>query len=469
MSDLEGLVNILLDRGFHESDIKIKLVDEILTFKSDISKVKAEKIADAVLKEVLRSRSVKQVKNKVLHELVDYPKSNVSMGVMGVGSRGEGDIFVHKLIAKLASLGGLNPFLGPLSLDDAGMVSVGDLIVAVSVDGTHSRLSNFPFLAGFHVTRACLRDVYVKGAKPIALFDDIHLADDGDIGKLFDFVVGINVVSSLIRVPLVAGSTLRVGGDMVIGERMVSCVGAVGIVKAKHNVTAKRNVKPGDVILMSEGAGGGTITTSAIYSGNFDVILETLNLRFLEICDFLLESNLISKIHSMTDVTNGGIRGDANTICKEAGVGLVIDGKIVEEMVNEKVLEMLKHQSIDPLGVSLDSLLMFVPENFSEEIRSQIRKLGVKVEPVGYVVDKPKKAKIIVDGKLLDLKPKFRESAYTEVKKVVGERSPANKVELEKAVKKAFYNSIKKRNFFMEIVKRSMLKNSRIGEAGYSG
>ena len=461
MSDLEGLANTLLDKNFPESEVKLRLIDEILTFKKGKSKEEAEKIADAILREVLRSRSAKQSRNKILRELIDYPRSNVSMGVMGVGSRGEGDIFVHKLIAKLASFGGLNPFLGPLSLDDAGMVSFGDLIIAVAVDGTHSRLSNFPFLAGFHVTRACLRDVYVKGAKPVALFDDLHLADDGDIGKLFDFVAGINVVSSLMKVPLVAGSTLRVGGDMVIGERMVSCVGAVGIVKAKNNVTAKRNIRPGDIILMSEGAGGGTITTSAIYSGNFDVILETLNLRFLEVCDFLLESNLISKIHSMTDVTNGGIRGDANTICREAGVGLVIDGEAVEKMVNKKVLEMLKHQSIDPLGVSLDSLLMFVPKDFSEEVRSQIRKLGVRVEPVGYVVDKPKKAKIIVNGKLLDLKPKFRESAYTEVKKVVGEESSTNKAELEKMVKKAFYSSIKKRNFFLKIVRRSMLRGKR--------
>ncbi|CEG13008.1 hypothetical protein MSIBF_A3080004 [groundwater metagenome] len=39
-----------------------------------------------------------------------------------------------------------------------------------------------------------------------------------------------SAVSELADVPLVAGSTLRIGGDMVIGERMVSSVGAVGII-----------------------------------------------------------------------------------------------------------------------------------------------------------------------------------------------------------------------------------------------
>ncbi|RJX16395.1 hypothetical protein CW703_00780 [Candidatus Bathyarchaeota archaeon] len=450
MADLEGLANILMDKGYPPENIKLRILDEILTFKK-VSKIEAEKLAEAVVKEVSKSRKAKE--DRLMRRLLDFPRSNVSMGQMGVGSRGEGDIFVHKLIAKLASMDAPTPFLGPLSLDDAGMVKYGNLVVAVAVDGTHSRLSNYPFIAGFHVTRACLRDVYVKGAKPIALFDDLHLADDGDLGKLFDFVAGINTVASLVKVPLVAGSTLRVGGDMVVGDRMVSCVGAVGIVKTTKNVTAKRNIKPGDIMLMTEGAGGGTITTTAIYSGNFDVILETLNIRFLKVCDYLLESGLISKIHTMTDVTNGGIRGDANTICEEAKVGMVVDGEAVEKTINKKVLKMLKECGVDPLGVSLDSLLIFTPKENCEEIMEKIRKLGIKIEEVGFVVEKPKKAKIIVGDKIVDLKPKFRESAYTEIKKVVGEETPIDKDKLEKAVKKAFKEAIKKRNYFLKIVK----------------
>ena len=450
MADLEGLANILMDKGYPPENIKLRILDEILTFKK-ISKMEAEKLAEAVVKEVSESRKAK--KDRLMRRLLDFPRSNVSMGQMGVGSRGEGDIFVHKLIAKLASMDAPTPFLGPLSLDYPGIVKYGNLVVAVDVDGTNSRLRNYPFMAGFHVTRACLRDVYVKGAKPIALFDDLHLADDGDLGKLFDFVAGINTVASLVKVPLVAGSTLRVGGDMVVGDRMVSCVGAVGIVKTTKNVTAKRNIKPGDIMLMTEGAGGGTITTTAIYSGNFDVILETLNIRFLKVCDYLLESGLISKIHTMTDVTNGGIRGDANTICEEAKVGMVVDGEAVEKTINKKVLKMLKECGVDPLGVSLDSLLIFTPKENCEEIMEKIRKLGIKIEEVGFVVEKPKKAKIIVGDKIVDLKPKFRESAYTEIKKVVGEETPIDKDKLEKAAKKAFKEAIKKRNYFLKIVK----------------
>ena len=114
---------------------------------------------------------------------------------------------------------------------------------------------------------------------------------------------------------------------------------------------------------------------------------------------------------------------------------------------------MLKECGVDPLGVSLDSLLIFTPKENCEEIMEKIRKLGIKIEEVGFVVEKPKKAKIIVGDKIVDLKPKFRESAYTEIKKVVGEETPIDKDKLEKAVKKAFKEAIKKRNYFLKIVK----------------
>ncbi len=52
-----------------------------------------------------------------------------------------------------------------------------------------------------------LRDVCVMGADPIAMLSDIHLADDGDVGKLFNFTAGVCAVSELVDVPLVAGST----------------------------------------------------------------------------------------------------------------------------------------------------------------------------------------------------------------------------------------------------------------------
>ena len=42
------------------------------------------------------------------------------------------------------------------------------------------------------------------------------------MAKLFDDTAGITTVSDALHVPLIAGSTLRVGGDMVLGDRMTA-------------------------------------------------------------------------------------------------------------------------------------------------------------------------------------------------------------------------------------------------------
>jgi len=147
------------------------------------------------------------------------------------------------LIAKIAEvIGKTSAVVDSSHLDDSGVVRAGGQYLVVTIDGMHSRLSDFPFLAGFHVARAALRDVIsVMGARPVAMLSDIHVADDGDVAKIFDHIAGITTVSDLTGIPLITGSTLRIGGDMVIGERMTGGVGAVG---TAENLTARIQAKP---------------------------------------------------------------------------------------------------------------------------------------------------------------------------------------------------------------------------------
>ncbi len=70
----------------------------------------------------------------------------------------------------------------------------------------------------------------------------------------------------------------------------------------------------------------------------------------------------------MTDVTNGGIRGDAREISKTAQVKMVFEENKMRTLVNSKVLSMLETLKIDYLGVSLDacwlSSHLSMPEKF---------------------------------------------------------------------------------------------------------
>ena len=64
----------------------------------------------------------------------------------------------------------------------------------------------------------------------------------------------------------------------------------------------------------------------------------------------------------MTDVTNGGLRGDATSNFWITNLGLTFfNDKIKQELINPKVREMLEKLEIDPLGVSIDSLMVIAP------------------------------------------------------------------------------------------------------------
>jgi hydrogenase expression/formation protein len=407
--DLEGFTRRCLGKGMEEDAVVRNLAEQILRIKGG-SPEESREFAAAVVEEVKNTRAARG-------DLFTFTPAGVGMGDFGVGSRGKGDFYAHRQIARI--IGKTGAAVGVDEMDDAGVVPAEGMLITCTVDGMHSRLSDYPFLAGFHATRATLRDTYVMGARPVALFSDIHVADDGDVGKIFDYTAGITTVGEAMGVPLVSGSTLRIGGDMVIGDRMTGCVGAVGVTE---HLTPRRAAAPGDVILMTEGAGGGTIATAAIYSGHPDIVDRTINLHFLRACEALLESPALSGIHAMTDVTNGGLRGDAHELAETAGARVVIEEANLRRLVDPEVLSLLDLLRIDYLGVSIDALLVVAPPAAAPGILRVVRESGVAMEEVGHVEEGRPESVLVVDGREQDFSPRFRESAYTPVKKVVDRR-----------------------------------------------
>ena len=88
---------------------------------------------------------------------------------------------------------------------------------------------------------------------------------------------------------------------------------------------------------MTEGAGGGTIATAGIYSGFPEVVEQTINLNFLVTCETLMKSDVFKKVHAMTDVTNGGLRGDIHEMAETAQCRIVVDDTNVAGLVEPHV------------------------------------------------------------------------------------------------------------------------------------
>lgn len=438
--DIEGYAKRGLLTG--DPDVENKLTARILEVKKTTPQ-HARNLAKAA---IVEAKATLNVSGDVLTSTV----SGVTMGQFGVGSRGMGDFYTHEKIAEV--IGKTSAVVDTSHLDDSGAVKTNgnEEYIIVTVDGIHSRLSDFPFLAGFHVARASLRDVYAMGARPVALLSDIHVADDGDVAKIFDHIAGITTVSELTGIPLITGSTLRIGGDMVIGERMTGGVGAVG---ATSELTSRIESQVGDVILMTEGAGGGTISTTALYYNMHEVVDETINIKFLEACEALIDSGLTKHIHAMTDVTNGGIRGDAKEISRTAGVKLVFEESRMRPLVNKPIFEMLESLEIDYLGVSLDALLIIAPNEFADDIMQTVRAVGVDIDIIGHV-EEGIGAEVIIDGERHDFTPRFRESAYTPIKKMIGEKEPRDFDEMKSAIDKAAQDAVEKKRRVVEMIRK---------------
>jgi hydrogenase expression/formation protein len=450
--DIEGFVRKSIGTE-DENTVKKNLTGKILEYK-DINPQKAGEMAQAVIDEVKYTLKIEEHEDTALRNLINYPQARVKMGEIGVGSRGEGDFFVHQKIADIVASTHSNALITPSAQDDGGVIktNVGseEIYITTAVDGIHSRLSDYPFLGGFHVARASLRDVCVMGAQPVAVISDLHLADDGDVGKLFDFTAGVCAVSELLNVPLVAGSTLRVGGDMVLGDRLVSAVGAVGV--SPYPPTARKRAEEGDTILLTEGSGGGTITTTALYHGLFDVVWETMDINFIKASEAIFNSGLINDVHAMTDVTNGGLRGDAHEISRTTGLGLKFYDDKIRGLINPAVLSMLEKLDIDPLGVSVDSLMIITPEDKAKKIIKAISDVGVRIEPIGEV-DDTGKSRLVKDGVEKELIPLFREAAYTKIKKIVGDTQPEDFQSMKDKTERTAQEAINKKDDVVKMIR----------------
>ncbi len=455
MTDLEGITNHMLDAKSPDARVLDQLKELYKIFKPTLDETVVLQLSKSVLEEVKKSRVAPR--EGIVKDVLSMDGVNHTIGEQGVGCRGMGDFIAHELITKMASAS-QTAFLAPQSMDDAGAVVIdsqdGKKFIVTKMEGMHSRLSNYPFIAGFHVTRACLRDLLVKGARPVSIMVDIHLGDDCDMSKLFDFMAGVTCVAELAKVPITAGSTLRIGGDMVIGDRITGGIAGVGIC---DKILARKDIALDCDILMTEGAGGGTIATTAIYNSQPDVILHTLNIKFVRAMNALLDRpELLGGVYCCSDVTNGGLRGDLFEILRDSNLGADVQEYEVRSLVNKEVLALLDGTRTDYLGVSLDALLVFCNPTNTNAIIGVMGENGIKIKKIGQC----KKAKGVhlhyLDGHEVEMAPRFRESAYTPIKKVIGEKKDqASQDRMNTVVQRAYQSAIYKKERIFNWITRN--------------
>ncbi|WP_369425761.1 AIR synthase-related protein, partial [Methanothrix sp.] len=158
------------------------------------------------------------------------------------------------------------------------------------------------------------------------------------------------------------------------------------------------------------------------------------------------------EIHAMTEVTTGGIRGDAKEISHTAGVKLVFFEERMRSLVNPRVLDMLERLEIDYLGVSIDALLIIAPRSEADGILDIIERAGVAADVIGRV-ERGSGVELHTRDGIRDFSPRFRESAYTPIKKFVGEEATRDFGEMRALVDEAAERAIEKKKRFVERIR----------------
>jgi hydrogenase expression/formation protein len=127
---------------------------------------------------------------------------------------------------------------------------------------------------------------------------------------------------------------------------------------------------------------------------------------------------------------------------------------------------MLLELDIDPMGVSIDSLLLILPEKSANDVLKFIKSFGLSADIVGYVdqcgpntnlkpgvslvKDSNDKSEIhssasaVRKTNRIDLSPKYREEPYTPIKKVTNVK-PSDQVAIQSAIENAMKNSLEKK------------------------
>ena len=110
--DVEEFVRIRIVAQEPEESIREKLTDRILEIKK-VSRSYASSFSRAVIEEVKNSQGLSG-------DFFQFIPAGVKMGEFGVGSRGKGDFFAHRQIARI--IGKTSASVGVDEMDDAGAV-----------------------------------------------------------------------------------------------------------------------------------------------------------------------------------------------------------------------------------------------------------------------------------------------------------------------------------------------------------
>jgi hydrogenase maturation factor len=162
---------------------------------------------------------------------------------------------------------------------------------------------------------------------------------------------------------------------------------------ARHDLIDKRNMAPGDRVLLTKGV---AVEGTAIIAREFADRLRNLGMadseinsgrRFLARISIITEARIAAEsrtVSAMHDVTEGGLANAAEELSIAGGYRIKIDMDTIP--VFEETRKICRLLGIDPLGlIGSGSLLICCRQTGCESLMSSIRRAGIDVTCIGEV------------------------------------------------------------------------------------
>ena len=284
---------------------------------------------------------------------------------------------------------------------DAAAIDFGDSVLVATSDPITGAEKHI----GFYAVNVNANDVATFGAKPKWFLVTILLPENADEELLEKIMEDMHKSAGRLGVSIVGGHT-----EVTVGLNRPIVIGTMlGEVKKDQLVTSN-GAKPGDVIILTKGAG--IEGTSIIASENEEELKKVFGKelvenakRFLQKISVVKEALIAAEIgvHAMHDPTEGGIANGFHEMADAAGLGFRVYYE--EIFIAEETRKLCEHFKLDPLAlISSGSLLIAAPPEKAEKVVEAIRRKGIEAAIVGEFLGDNNVKVIVKDGKEVPLK-----------------------------------------------------------------
>ncbi len=289
--------------------------------------------------------------------------------------------------------------IGPAVGEDSCALDLGGDLVVLTTDPITGAQTDGGWLA---IQVSC-NDLAATGADPVAILLTILLKDGSDAAEAREIMKSAERAARELNVQIVGGHTEITRG---LPEHIVS-VTAVGRA-TKEQLVSTAGVRPGDQLVLTKGAG---IEGTAIFCWDYPVEVEaaigaelaeqgrSFSQKISVVPDARIARNV--GVHSMHDVTEGGVLGGAYEMAQGAGLGLTIRQDAI--LVSPPTRALCDALKLDPLKlISSGSLLIATPRG--KQVVDALELEGIQAAVIGEF-HREEQMELITGGRTIRIEP----------------------------------------------------------------